>query len=361
MKRRATSRERQLLEQQNPPIMDPLAQEYAVWRRRMLIWVALLTVGPLLLQALSGNFRIDLQWEEERELIPLGVLAVFATVLIYVTAVGAAGLGMIVAAAWCWANVPRSRRLARRAWFISLFGVMPTFFVPWTWLFGLHGVDAIQTALTGVWTVLTIVVPALLGIVPGVARAALAVKYFVPESPVPGWLSLAAAPFNAMVYLTLLAITLQLVVDPWLVCGLALLAASPLLGLAQAKRLVVRCGVAEVRQRLSGLLRAQRALTGIGIVLIGVFIHTRPVLRELSSLIDLPWLCNMVLGVMASRTLVTVVLSDVILAGLYHAWLAQQESEGTVFLKVLDSRMRVLGGLLGQKSSTATEVKAAQE
>ena len=71
--------------------------------------------------------------------------------------------------------------------------------------------------------------PTVLSLVPGVQRSCLRVKTLLPQSVLPGWFLVAAAPFYSLVLLVVFVAINQIVSGPFFFVGMALLVLAPLL------------------------------------------------------------------------------------------------------------------------------------
>lgn len=71
--------------------------------------------------------------------------------------------------------------------------------------------------------------PTVLSLIPGVQRASLRVKTLVPQSILPGWLLVVAAPFYALFLLVVFVSINQTVSDPLFLVGMFLFLAAPLI------------------------------------------------------------------------------------------------------------------------------------
>src|SRR5262245_55175314 len=124
-----------------PP--DPLARDYALWRRGVLRNAALLTVASAALSAPSWPLILWLGDGDEGPSSRL--LAGLAALVLYSLLMALASFGLLLAAAWRWDRPPRSRTLARLAWAAGFLGPLPVLLLPMSHLLGLHGADAVRT------------------------------------------------------------------------------------------------------------------------------------------------------------------------------------------------------------------------
>jgi hypothetical protein len=76
--------------------------------------------------------------------------------------------------------------------------------------------------------------PAVLALVPGIMRACVRVKMLLPGALLPGWLLVAAAPFNGLLVLVSFVSLAQVAPSPLLLAGMLFWTAAPLAYLARA-------------------------------------------------------------------------------------------------------------------------------
>src|SRR5262249_58597047 len=116
------------------PCTDPLVQDYAAWRRALLAIAAV----ALALTALLGIFT----HQSVADGVEGGMVQLLGestlTLLDFVTWVlllaNAAGAVLVAFAARAWSDLDRSRRLARRGWFVMFLAPLALAALPWTHL-----------------------------------------------------------------------------------------------------------------------------------------------------------------------------------------------------------------------------------
>jgi hypothetical protein len=332
------------------PTMDPLARDYMVWRYWALLGVALMTVASFALHAPTVKIIIELDDPGEAAngspSHPWAMLVGLVILFVYYLVMALAGFVLVVAATWFWARLPRSRRLARAAWLVGFLGPLPVFLLPMTHLLDLHGMDAARTAAGQIHAILTVTIPPLLALLPGAARAALVIERFLPESEAPGWLALLTAPFCALGYVLLLGVVLQLSVSPWLVGGLLLLTASPLVTLARWRELVQRDTPQVGARAARSIAWMQVSLSAAGLALLTRYVADKPVLVDLLGHVNIWWFLSFVAGVLSLRILVTVVLVDLFIDLLYRGRESARKLAGTPTEATLDRKITALGRAL---------------
>src|SRR5262245_14324214 len=183
-----------------------------------------------------GEVRWDFEGEWPSPWLLLGLVAVVAGAFVP----GLAGACLALAAVWSWRRLGRSSRFARAAWLLWVLGPLPVLLLPLSHLFNLGLEDSARTSASQVRHILTVTAPAFFALLPGTLHAALVLDRFLPESRVPGQITLLAAPACAVAYLLPLAVLAQLAFSPGLYVGLLLLAASPLVPLLAVRWLLRR-------------------------------------------------------------------------------------------------------------------------
>jgi hypothetical protein len=98
--------------------------------------------------------------------------------------------------------------------------------------------------------------PAVLALVPGIMRACIRVKMLLPGAVLPGWLLVAAAPFNGLLVLVSFVALAQVAPSPLLLAAMLLWLAAPLVYLARARvytRPIVSAGELRSARRLQAV------------------------------------------------------------------------------------------------------------
>ncbi len=335
---RAADDERVQLAAHQPPIADPLAQDYVAWRRAAL-WIAgivlTVSVAIALLERQSAAEQFALLFASARQqtlegeelqrqaalLAPqigesnLAILDGLADFLLFVKLMVA--VLVFLAARW-WMRLKRSRSLARWGWLSAL--VLPLLVSSWPWAQSLDftqleqagiGVDAAQlkqgvAALLAGSLVLT-VAPKLIALFPGIVRSTMALKTLLPEAAAPGWLTVVFAPFLAGFLLLVLSFMSQVQGSWVLIAGVVALAIGPVLYVRNAAALVRPHSAAEI-DSVVGTVRAKTMVfnaVGVGLLV-----------WYLIDLDDVSWLMafHLLLDAAGGILLTMVAISDVTLA-----------------------------------------------
>ena len=368
----ASPAQRAILENTTPPVTNPIAQDYAVWRRTMLRRVI---VGVILQTVLLGaNFiahideptpreRLEQHLPEEMrskikpappddpeaEFTP-GALAL----IVLVSAIALASMwfaflafDLIVVAALSWRWVRWSRRLARWAWALWFFSPLPLALIPHTWLPQAHGIDAWTNRAEQIQATLSFFLPSLFALLPAVLRTALRLKQVLPESQLPGRLATLSAPFCSVGYVLILSILLQFVVDGYLVMGFVFLAISPAPYWIWGSALLRTETPENARRTARWIFWTCTALVGAGLFCLGRFFWDVPYIDLVLERLNFIWFLAFLVGGFANRALLTVVLCDYLLAAVHQQYESAKQWAGTPSGAALDEKMDALGKALG--------------
>ena len=187
---RATPEEVRALEGAPRPVRSALAQDYASWRRSLLM-VCILVLGITL--AFSANeIRFALQDTARHPVMKIqsGVFFLFQVVSFL----------LCLIAAFRWASIPSSKAYALIAWLVQFAGPFLVLLLPLS-LFVSNQMVLLSLGLISLKTL----APKVFGLFPGIIRCSLSLKTLLPESPIPGWLCMVVAPLYAL-FLVLAAI-----------------------------------------------------------------------------------------------------------------------------------------------------------
>ena len=143
-----------------------------------------------------------------------------------------------LAVACCWTRLKLSFQFLLVGFLIAFFVPMLVALCPWSWwgepeqkvMFDQDPALYLQLLLEGLLEgaqQMVVLLPTVLSLVPGVQRACLRVKTLVPESMLPGWFLVAAAPFYALFLLVIFIAINQITSEPLLLISMLLLAGAP--------------------------------------------------------------------------------------------------------------------------------------
>lgn len=330
----ATDVERRQLEVAKEPVTNPLAQDYAAWRRSLL-WIAGIALTLLaLLEAATFTSMADLLegsdlgnavGEDNLETID----GIFGFLIVPVL-VG--GILSLVAAA-NWTNVRFSRRMARLGFLIMFLTPFVMAALPAKEMLDFDHLreDTRPLAEMGLGTIVGLrlfflIGPRAIALFPGVIRSSMALKTLVPESPLPGWASTFVAPLYSIFLLVVFALVNQIQGNFLLVLALTCLMVSPLIYLWQGREILRPQREDEVSDVVGRLRRRSGMLTSLGVLFFGIFF------------IDIEMsfgdILKFVISIIGNVVLLTVVAADLLLALLHHG---HAQSKALVESKLEDS------------------------
>lgn len=367
----ATPEEREQLEQAPVPILDPIVQDYVVWRRAMLGLSAFAMVILVLLQIFSfqgfaesivqGQVEADPNWESYE---PEYQAQVFEASLeditdnfgeenleiidgIQVTYLLAQIVGTVLVwyAAKRWRRLTSSKRLARWGWLVVFVTPFVLSALPVTEMLDWDGVEESQREqikmTLGVMFALgyfMLVGPKAISLFPGIMRSSMTLKTLLPESSAPGWAAVLAAPLYAIFMIMVASTVIQIQGSPSLLFGIIFLMAAPLVYLVRARVVLLPRRPEEV----SALVVGVRRVAGICNLIGGLFLAFFMVQ---SDLFGLNQAVQFALGVMAGVALLTVVASDLILALLWASYVQGKAFQGTAMQADLELKFEALSAV----------------
>jgi hypothetical protein len=262
------------------------------------------------------------------------------------------GICLGLAAVWRWRHLGRSSRLARVAWGLWVLGPLPILVLPLAHLFHLNQEDSFRTSAHQVRYLLTVTAPAFFALLPGVLRATLVLKRFLPESKAPGHITMLAAPACTVAYLIPVGVIAQLAFQPGLYLGLLLLAGSPVVPLLAVRWLLRRDPPDRAARLVRAIALVQGALSLVAVVLIASWLGENPLLRDLLGQIHPSWVLGMVAKTLASKWLTTVVVTDLLVSMLHRVQESAQCLTDTAEGEALVQKLDVLGCSLRRAGRT---------
>lgn len=240
----ATDEEREVLEASNPPIRSGYIQNFASWRRALL-WISVIASAYLCLEQFFefASNTSDFDFFENGFLIALlGVQ------------IGAAG--SIFLSVKRWNIMAESRKWARRAYILLVFGPFIIYLIPWRLLTHISTEFFVASAITTL-------LPKVFGLFPGIIRSCLTMKSFIPESMLPGWLALVIAPIYSLFFAILVLAAAQGGTILWFVAFASFMAA-PLALMFSPKNLVAPLSLDAARVLISGVRKIMFVFYTIG-------------------------------------------------------------------------------------------------
>jgi hypothetical protein len=231
---------------------DAVLHRHLAWRRSVLVLVIVFTAITAAIDTTtrlvggpqtSFNFVLRLDPDEvPAEQTWFGDLADLLWSLSFYAMPVAALLALLL-----WARPRASRVLLLVGWCASFLVPVAIALTPWSW-WTVETPPPTTTAgrlarqseriLEGlVWANYYIFVlsPGIMALVPGLLRACVRVKCLLPGSILPGWLLVAAAPFNSLLVLLVVVAVAQVAPSTLLLAGMLLWLAAPLVYLVRAQ------------------------------------------------------------------------------------------------------------------------------
>ncbi len=343
----ALPEERAALAAAEKPVTDGLAQDYAAWRRSMLWLAAAVMCANLVLKGIG--------WIES--LAAEGQAAGVTLLTTILFAVIPASTVLTFLAAWWWASLRRSRRLARFAWFVLFLTPLAASAVPWIKIID-PDLDP-QAQIGGGFVIgfllFFYVAPAVVALCAGIIRSSMTVKTLLPESPAPGWAAVLFGPFYGLMLLSLLVLLNQMLGSAMLLFAIGAMVVAPLLYVWNARRVLRPHTPAEATGIVLGIRRKAAALNLVGVVLLSIWMLEHVPNADVLDLLEL------VVGFLGSVLLLTVVAADFILAMLCLGYRKAKDFFGSSYMPVLDAKFEALeavGLTRLDVSMRTTEMKA---
>jgi hypothetical protein len=239
-------------EWKSPQAAELILQRHLAWRRSVLVLVIVFTALTAAIDTAtrlvggphtSFNFVLRLDPDEGlAEPTWFGDLADLLWSVSFYAMPAAALLALLL-----WARPSASRVLLLAGWCASFLVPVAIALTPWSWwtveppppaTAAARLVRQYERIVEGlVWSNYYVFVlsPAVLALVPGLLRACVRIKRLLPESILPGWFLVAAAPFNSLLVLLTVVALAQVAPSPLLLGGMLLWLAAPLAYLTRAR------------------------------------------------------------------------------------------------------------------------------
>jgi hypothetical protein len=249
---------------------EPDARRYLVWRRSVLLVVAIPTLVSALLKTIS------VATDDYSGLSGLGTLLNIAVLLPLYAMPLTSWL-----AANVWDNHRRSRTILLRGWLFAFLTPLVLALIPYTWRVDTSRLDVTQLAsinalasFAGAMVVYITLMPAVLSLIPGVLRGCLRIKALLPESVLPGLFLVAATPLYILLFLVIFTTVNQVAGNAMLILGVLALLGAPLLYLINGRTFTRPLRTPEEVAKIGSIQKAVIAVLGIGIGLIVVYAFT---------------------------------------------------------------------------------------
>ena len=332
-----------------PQAAELILQRHLAWRRSVLVLVIAVTALTAAIDTatkLAGkphtsfNFVLRLDPDEgPAEQTWFGDLGDLLWSLSFYAMPAAALLALLL-----WARPQVSRSVLLAGWCASFLMPVAIALTPWSWwtvepppptTHAARLVRQYERIVEGLaWSNYYVFVlsPAVLALVPGLLRACVRIKRLLPESVLPGWSLVAAAPFNSLLVLVTVVALAQVAPSPLLVAGMLLWLAAPLAYLARARAFTrPLCSPEDLRGLAGAQVVAWALILAASVCLIAYAASWQAVglrlvgLRPTTSLLR-PWeLARYFLDFLGRSLFVTVLGADLLLRATLSAWRHQRE------------------------------------
>ena len=339
---------------------EPDARRYLVWRRSVLLVVAI----PTLVSALLAT--IGLFEQEFQGLSALGAALPFLTLLPLYALPLTAWL-----AAKAWDQHRRSRTILMRGWLFAFLTPLLLALIPFTWRADYSVVNPMQqgqlTAIlsfAGAMTVYVTLMPAVLSLIPGVLRACLRIKALIPESILPGLFLVAATPLYVLLFLVIFTTVNQVAGNGVLILGVVALVGAPMFYLINGRLFTRPLRSDEEVARIGRIQNMVLTVMGVGVVLIVVYAFTAEIFgkaligtSETTSLMR-PWspgLIQFPIEYFVRSLFTTVLVADLFMMMNLQLWKHTKEFQATPDAESYDRLMTEIeeAGAAPQPPATA--------
>ncbi|MBP3957948.1 DUF4339 domain-containing protein [Gemmata sp. G18] len=334
-------------------VMDATARKLAVWRRSVLFVAAV----PCTFAALFGLINALAMSKEDRE-----VLSAFGILLQYVLALALFALPVAaVLGALTYDRLALSTKWVLGGGLVSFAVPLVIAFTPTEWLLDLKidksesvGAAEVQRTIFGIVMGVTFYIalmPAVLSLLPAVARACVRTKLFLPESLVPGWGLVTSVPLCVLLTLATFVVLYHVASNVLLVMGLVLWIGAPLVYFTKFDlftRPLTSAAERTAIARTSFIVFALIA-TGAGLMLIYLFTANfmgRAVLGFSKDAIARPWtldLHKIWIDYIGRSLFLTVFFSDLLLRIALSVWREERAFAASPEAAGFDRTMTGLG------------------
>ncbi len=256
---------------------NPMPAATPVWRRSVLLAVAIPTLISALLAAL-GTFTTD--------------MSAFSGTGVLLELLRLAALFVLPLTAWLAARAcqhRRSRTILLRGWLVAFLTPLLLALIPFSWRIDLSGARGDTNAIAQVNNLLGLVgaiqvyvtlMPAVLSLIPGVLRGCLRIKALIPQSVLPGLFLVAATPLYVLLFLVIFTTVNQVAGNFLLILGVLALLGAPLLYLINARTFTRPLHTEEEVARIGAVQQMVLVIVAIGVALIVLYAFTAEILGK---------------------------------------------------------------------------------
>lgn len=346
-KEKALSAERDALRTARKPIENPLAQDYAAWRRAIL-YLAAVTMTIHAVVSFFGwieQLDTDTSGLDMAGMGDMGAITKFVSSALYLRIPATAVL--IILAARQWTDVKASRRHTRIAGIVYFLSAVAIAAIPWTSLAGEGQAGMPTEARMGMGLIFGLmlfayVAPVPIAVLSGVFRSSMVLKTLLPESPAAGWGAIIYLPIYLLVIVSLMVVLMQMMGGLMLTLGLASLLGGAIIYLKHAKSIVKPCSDAEVDGRIVSVRSKALLFTAIGIFLIIAFAWDTMEKMGMEEGDIMLQILQFGIGVWSGILLMTVVAADFILAVVSANLSLGRSFHGTELANSLENKIDAL-------------------
>ncbi len=216
-----------------------------------------------------------------------------------------------------WSSWESSRKMLFGWWIVAFLGPFLVSLIPFRSLVGAGGRpdQMLVVGMVGALQYVIVLAPKALSLMPGLIRAALAMKQLFPSSGAPGWLVLVTAPIFVLFLFVVLIVPYQLSASPMLVVAIGFFIAAPVWLWRSARTLILPTTYDDVLEKLGAIRRVSMALNAVGAVCLVI------ALAQFFGDLDLSIADALqpVFAIVANVLVMTVVCLDIVANSVAHA------------------------------------------
>ena len=208
------------------------------------------------------------------------------------------------------------------------------------------------------FSTIALLLPAVLSLVPGVVKGCLRVKTLLPQSLLPGWLIVMAAPLYGLFLLAIFVALDQFIAQPFILAGFGLVTASSLVYAAWPGAFTHPLLVPEDYRRMKNVQRVVGLLTAVGGLLLLGYIVTREVMGvhllgtdPKTSVMRPIEVVEYLLEIISRSMFVTALSADLFLRANLTSWKQQRALAASPAAAEYDSTMEAMEGAIEPKAA----------
>ncbi len=342
-------------------VMDATARKLAVWRRSMLFVAAV----PCAFAAVFGFIDVLAMEKKEREMYSaFGILLQFVQALALFALPVAAVFGALA-----YDRLSVSAKWVLGGGLVSLAVPLAVAFVPTGWHLDLKvegNEKATEAALKAMGMVVGVLfyialMPAILSLLPAVARACVRMKLFLPESLVPGWGLVTSVPLCVLLTLATFVVLYHAASNLLLILGLGLWIGAPLMYFSKFSVLTRPLAAPADRAAIARTSLTVFGLTVTGAVFLVVYLFTaqfgeQTVLGFGKDSLLRPWTLELHktwIDYLGRSLFLTVFFSDILLRIALSVWREERAFAGSPEAAGFDRTMSGLGSAVLPRGGTS--------